>query len=405
VGESVGYTEVHFIVPMRPRRIAILWPSGHLDRCPPVINLATLLARNGYEIDIYSAQNRTAATPTLTDPGVQLRLYPHVQESFREPVISMTAGFWRWVLPQIRASEYAVVIGTGIRGLLVAAALSLQVRAQFAYYSLEIYSRVEAIGLRRKFYKGLERWANRRMDFSISQDAMRAEMLATENRIARQSVALLPVAPLGPVVPRTNYLRQRFSIPNQKKILLYMGTLFAEFSPIPELIDAAQHWPDDWVLVLHNSARAPENSYAEWRDLDKKGRVVFSVEPVPYERLSALVASADIGLTVYRATDQNMHFMGLASGKISEYLRCGLPVVASDLPGMADLVRETDCGMVVEDVSKIGSAVTTILKDEAGFGARAEACFHERLALESQAGELLRKIALLSAKESDERSA
>ena len=75
---------------MRARRIAILWPSGHLDRCPPAINLAILLARKGFEVDLFGAQNVTAAIPAINEPNVTMHFHPVVQHEFREPVASMT---------------------------------------------------------------------------------------------------------------------------------------------------------------------------------------------------------------------------------------------------------------------------------------------------------------------------
>ena len=49
--------------------------------------------------------------------------------------------------------------------------------------------------------------------------------------------------------------------------------------------------------------------------------------------------------------------------KLFEAITAGVPVVASDLPGMAPIVRETGCGIVVDprDPGAIAAAIREIL--------------------------------------------
>ena len=49
--------------------------------------------------------------------------------------------------------------------------------------------------------------------------------------------------------------------------------------------------------------------------------------------------------------------------KLFEAMAAGVPVVASDLPGMAAIVRETGCGLLVDptDASAIAAAISSLL--------------------------------------------
>ena len=369
----VGYILAVESVPNRG--IALLWPSGHMDRCPPIANLATALARRGYAVDIYTARNRHAREPKLEEPGVRIFFMPGVQTEFREPVMKMTWQFLRWVRPQIERGKYQTVVGVGIRGLMVAARLKKR-GLRVGYHCLELYPSQEAKTLARKFFKLLERWAHHKMEFTLVQDPMRAQMLADDNRVPIGSMTLLPVAGLGPAaVSRSDYLHGKLGISRDKKIVLYAGTVDAVFSVAPELVRDAKTWPEDFVLVLHANTVGGETPPSD-------GRIFYSAEAVPYAEIEKVMSSAWVGLALYRPSDENMRCIGLSSGKLSEYLRYGVPVVVSDLPMMGDLVRDTGCGVAVQNVAEVSAALATIARDYSGFSARAVNCFDQKLAHE-----------------------
>lgn len=83
------------------------------------------------------------------------------------------------------------------------------------------------------------------------------------------------------------------------------------------------------------------------RRLGVDGRVEL-LDPVPPAAAPALFADADVGLALiepvclsYRLTLPN---------KLFEYMAAGLPVVASDLPAIADLVAATGAGVTVREL-------------------------------------------------------
>ena len=375
VQREVGYILAVDSKQPKAKRVALLWPSGHLDRCPPVLNLATALAKRGYEVTIFSARSRVSPEPRMSEPGVGIEFMPGVQQEFREPVVRMTFRFLRWVSPKIAGGVFGCVIGVGIRGLMVAARLKKS-GMRVGYHSLELYPTEEARSIAQKCFKALERRAHRKMDFTIAQDAMRAELLAKYNGVSSQGMALLPVSPLGPgEVKRSTYLHERLGIAADRKIVLYAGTVDAPFSVANELIAESERWPAEYVLVVHSNAivQVPP----------KQSRAVFSAEPVLYADIDKLISSAHVGLAMYKPSDDNMKYIGLSSGKMSEYLRYGVPVIASDLPIMGELVRETSCGVAVADVSEVGAALQTIAADYAAYCGRAVNCFDKKLAQEN----------------------
>ena len=86
-----------------------------------------------------------------------------------------------------------------------------------------------------------------------------------------------------------------------------------------------------------------------WRRLGEYGlekQVRCQVDPVPYEELGALIRKGRIGLIPGQVSA--VHLMPFVPTKLFEYLACGLPVVASDLPSIRAFYSVTDWGMLVE---------------------------------------------------------
>ncbi len=68
--------------------------------------------------------------------------------------------------------------------------------------------------------------------------------------------------------------------------------------------------------------------------------------------------------------------MGLAAGKIGQYLKCGLPVIASRLESLSYL-EECGAGILVDDVDAIPEALARIESDYAHFHTNALRCYRD----------------------------
>jgi glycosyltransferase involved in cell wall biosynthesis len=101
---------------------------------------------------------------------------------------------------------------------------------------------------------------------------------------------------------------------------------------------------------------------------------------VPYETLDDLIASADIGLAFYRPIDLN--YLNMASGKLLHYLKCGLPVIATDFPNLRQILEENHCGICVPDENGIVEAARQILGNHDFWSANAARCFQEKFEFE-----------------------
>jgi hypothetical protein len=99
-------------------------------------------------------------------------------------------------------------------------------------------------------------------------------------------------------------------------------------------------------------------------EMGVQDRVVL-LPPVPYHEVMQFTVDAHIGHALYEAVDDNNRLSGTASNKLLEYMAAGLPVLASDRPGLRALVESYNCGLTADesDPASIAAAVNALLGD------------------------------------------
>ncbi len=289
-------------------------------------------------------------------------------------------------------------IGVAEEPLALAAATlaSKLFRVPLVYYSIELYL-PDNTGSRflgrciARLKKALERWCNRQASFSIIQDRGRARLLAASNGISVSRIVTVPNSPLGCAVRQnSDHLREMFQIPDVCKIILHAGGL-GNYTMCLELAEAARTWSEDLVLVFH-TREASDPHLGMLRATADNKHILFSLQPVPYAQLDALVSSADIGIALYRDIGRNVSQIGLSSGKLSQYLKCGLPVVTTDFPSLRQIIEGYRCGICVSDPQEVDQAVRQILESYDTFSANSLFCYNELFSFEKHFGKVLARL-------------
>ena len=164
------------------------------------------------------------------------------------------------------------------------------------------------------------------------------------------------VPPRQPDVPATDILRRTAAIPAEAPVVLYHGGLQRERG-LEVLMDAMT---DDRLkrahLVLLGFGGLEEGLRTRAEDPVYGGRV-HVLPAVPPDELLAWVASADVSAMPILPTTINHRLS--TPNKLFESLAVGTPIVASDMPGMAAIIRDTGCGVLV-DPTRLESVVEGI---------------------------------------------
>ena len=362
-------------------RVAVIYFRGDLDTVPALRSTVTLLLQRGYAVDVVYVRDPAFLPPQFESPAVTLVALPRLPRKGLPTPLRRIAEVMLWLLRTFRhcaRRSYVCLIGVEPVGLIVSGLLATMLRIPVAYFSLELYLSREITSLHIKVMKAGERFFNRRCIFTIIQDQERARLLADENRLSPEKIILLPNSPLGPARrDPSDYLRKKLALPAKKRLVLYAGAL-TMWTYTPELILAARQWPAGWTLILHSRQEGNELGL----NLADFPWVRSSGGPVPYEDLPALISSADVGLVLYRNADtiwqgDNITYVGLSSGKLAQYLRCGVPVAVIAFPGLCDLIERYHCGICVNEVAELEGAITTILAHYSDYSRGAIDCFSE----------------------------
>lgn len=140
---------------------------------------------------------------------------------------------------------------------------------------------------------------------------------------------------------RTDVIK-RSDLPD--RYVIFFGGL-SRWHGIPTILEAFKSvlWPQDLSLVFIGDG--PERELIE--DYARTHKNILYLGKKDYREIPAYIASALCGL-VPITNPQGRSETGLYPLKLFETLACGVPVVVTDFPGQAELVRDANCGLVID---------------------------------------------------------
>lgn len=167
-------------------------------------------------------------------------------------------------------------------------------------------------------------------------------------------------------VQRGDYLREHLHLGSEVRVALYQGGLMFNRG-LDMLVRAAKFLAPDVMIVMMGpqvgSTQANLESLIASEGVADRVKIL---PPVPYDVLLEWTASADIGLIVY-APDFSLNVKMCLPNKLFEYIMAGLPVLASPLDAVAEMIDAYDIGQVVSSLAPedIGAAINTMIMDQA----------------------------------------
>ncbi len=249
----------------------------------------------------------------------------------------------------------------------------------------------------RAIYRRIERRWARRCDAVITVNQAYADVLVRTLGIAPPAIVMNCPERFDPPEPRPDRIRQALGLPQDRGIVLYQGNLMTERG-IEQGMDAILEVPGaDLVLLGYGALQATLAD--EVSRPPYVGRVHLLAAVAPTELLD-WTCSADVMLMAIQPTTLNHRYT--TPNKLWEAMAAGVPVVASDLPGMAAIVRETGCGVLCDPTSPadVARAIRSILDlpadARAELRARGLGAAHDRYNWAAQASTLLSVYAGLS---------
>lgn len=233
---------------------------------------------------------------------------------------------------------------------------------QSVYDSRDVYMESRNLSSAPRLIRAMQasferRWA-RGADRVITVNRPYAQLLARRFRIAEPAIVMNCPTVWQPPVPPPNLIREALGLATSERIVLYQGQLISDRG-IEQAMEAILEVPTAVLALLGYGdmteqfrARAAEPRYA--------GRVQL-LPPVHPDELVAWTASADVMVMPIQPTTLNHHFT--TPQKLFESIAAGVPVVASDMPGMREVVNAVGAGALCDptDPASISAAIRTVL--------------------------------------------
>lgn len=252
--------------------------------------------------------------------------------------------------------------------------------------SLEILTRSKALisGINFVLKRNERNMLHQEIDLTVIQDVHRWELFKRSNDFTRDKFSLLPnsnrLSKSEIDIPHGVYFHELFNLPMNTAIVLSAGLISEEVSS-KDISKAVgdYHFSTPVKVVFHTAQSDVNSTYLN--EIEKVGgsNVLLSLKPLPYNFIYKVFNSSKIGLVIYNKNNvENMLTIGHSSGKLFQHLKYGIPVIASNLPGLSDLVLENKCGIVIDECNEIPEAIEKILHDYPYYSRNARKAFHEK---------------------------
>lgn len=349
-------------------KVTVLLRVPFLDRIPSLKTLIVCLAEKGVEIRIISSRDDSHTVPDFGKyPNVKMTFVKRRSRSFGIPT---AVKLFFPVLRSILFCKSDYYVG----GDSVANSILYRLRKLFRFGYVNFVLEYPDISDRKEL-RGIEA-----ADYVITHDRWHGDFLGKYCSIDRNRMLFLPNASYTDVHrEHSSYLSGKFGISPDKTVVLHSGG-FGSWFCSRELALSAAEWDSRYVLVFHTGFSVADDPY--FLDVEKEltdnGRLRFSTAPVSNLELDEMISSAEIGIATYsvEVLGYRAENMGLAAGKIGNYLKCGIPVVATKVDSLSYL-EEYHCGVLVENVGGIQKAMAVIMSDYDRYREGAYRCYTE----------------------------
>ena len=242
----------------------------------------------------------------------------------------------------------------------------------------------------RAVFRAFERRWARAADAVLTVNEAYADILAKTLVTERPPVVMNCPERWTRPEPPPNHIREALSLPATTQVVLYQGNLLTDRG-IEQSMDAILEVPDACLVLMGYGAGTAR--YTELSEQKPYLGRVFVLPAVPPAELLAWTASADVAVMAIQPTTLNHRHT--TPQKLFEAMAAGVPVVASNLPGMSAIVRATGCGVLCDptSASAIAAAIRELLAarpaEREAFRAAALRAAHDRYNWETQVETLL----------------
>ena len=258
---------------------------------------------------------------------------------------------------KIRGIRPSFVIAFTYEDAIVAYSLSQTMKnVKFYYFNIEIYTAeyekiVNGKGKNVKF-KVISKYAMNKMrelifaknsELLIVQDSLRKKVLAKYHIKHHRTM----------LIPNSHVLHSEKIYDGAVEGICYSGSFDSVWTePLAEGFEEIKS-----PITFAGWGNLPFSQKAK-----KMSNIHVIFQKLPSKELDSFLRQYAVGLISYsESKDDNVKYIGLASGKFFKHLSLGQPVISIDSPGMSEEIEKYDLGIVIRKAVEIDDAYKRIM--------------------------------------------
>lgn len=227
------------------------------------------------------------------------------------------------------------------------------------YDSHEIFCEVpelQANPTKKRIWEKLESSIVPKLKYCITVNKSIADYFTNKYKVPFEFVRNIPsYTKLDSVKSRT-----RLHLPLDKKIIILQGAGINVHRGAEELVEAFQYLTNEFLLLIIGSGDVIGQLKTNAKKM-KLGNKILFVDKMPASELRHYTINADLGVTIDKDNNLNYHFS--LPNKVFDYLHAGIPVLATRLPEIEQIISTYNVGAFIEshDPKHIAECIETFL--------------------------------------------
>jgi glycosyltransferase involved in cell wall biosynthesis len=352
----------------------LLWPE--LACSPPNDAIVSALLELGYSVDLYAPGNEFC----VSDYG-SLVSAKHVEYGRRWFLKNLFLRSWK---------KYKIFSGTSEDPMAAVGLLSFIHRRPCFCLADEIYSGSYR-GDRSGHWKKLCRWGMRKASLHIVNDLARIKLQKEYAKLSNDcKVIVYPGCFRSPpeAVDKKK-TRQRWGIPENAFVIGHSGWFNVQ-TGADYIIKALSQ--NKSLFVVLQPMEMNETVSVLLDNIKGRKRLYFEKSRIGWRESWATMASADIGVVIYRSQAPQFNNMGISSNKLCMFIAMGVPIIASRQKSF-EFIEAYNCGVLIENYGEFLSAIEKIRTNYMDYKKNTMVCAKEYIKVEKRYADLAKHIA------------
>lgn len=341
---------------MRAKK-AIVSVINDLSTDQRVHKVCTTLLKMGFEVLLVGRKQRKSL-PLNTRAYQTKRMFLLFEKG---PLFYLEYQFRLFVLLLFKKSD--VLVSNDLDTLLPNYMISKIKSKHLVYDTHELFCEVPELKnspTKRKMWKKIERFIFPKLKNVFTVNNSIAKIYSDEYRVKINVVRNVPL-----LSNKTNFntqTRLNLGMPTDKKVIILQGAGINMDRGAEEAVEAMQY-VNNAILYIVGSGDVIAILKEMVVKYNLNEKVIFTGK-VSFENLIQYTVNADLGLTLDK--DTNINYKYSLPNKLFDYIHAGVPVLASDLIEIKNIITEYKVGDIIPShkPNDIANKINEIFKDE-----------------------------------------